>query len=620
VDIDRANDVLAKLQKAPSAATKLPDYLAYYTAAAAFGKQDYDTAARAAQTVAGVQPFSPLSGKGALLGARALLEGGNPSAAAVLLRKSSAAPQPQAVAVLAQALQSAGDAAGAAAAWQRVYYGFPSSDEARDAGDQLTRLRDELGEKYPAVPVKTSLERAYRLAGSREAAKGKRELEELVPQTTGADRDTARVRICAADYNARKNAAAYTCLQGLEVSTPEADAERLQYLVLAARRLDKDDDIPQWVTALDKYPKSTWRLKALVAAGNEFVTSGEPEKAEVFYKACADGFSSNEQTAACHWRVVWTAWMRRDPQAKALMLEHLERFPWSDKAGAALYFLGNYGALFDRYPNSYYTGLARQKGAQGSYRNVTVDWTANAATGVRLERARLLAQVSLEELAEAELRFAAKNDTGVQANVLALELAEIANQRGAPESGVRHIKAVFPDYLYLPPAAAPDRFWRLVFPLPYRAAVERNCATYSLDPYLFAGLIRQESEFDTRIVSHANAYGLSQVLPSTARHMARSLGIQRFRTSMLYEPNVNLRFGTAILRRYLDQYDGNLEAALASYNGGPNRVKRWLNANEYREPAEFIESIPLSETRNYVQTVLRNAEIYRRLYGKPGQG
>ena len=312
--------------------------------------------------------------------------------------------------------------------------------------------------------------------------------------------------------------------------------------------------------------------------------------------------------------------MRRDPQARTLMMQHVERFPTSEKASAALYFAGNYAALFDRYPNSYYTVLAKQKGASGSFRTQLVNWTANATTAVRLERAGILEQAQLEDLAEAELRFAARNDTTIQPNVVALELAEIANRRGAPESGVRHIKAVYPEYLFLPPAAAPARFWRLVFPLPYRTTVERHCGTYSLDPFLFAGLIRQESEFDAKIVSHAHAYGLSQVLPSTARGMARGLGIPRFRTTMLFEPNINVRFGTAILRRYLDQYDGNMEAALASYNGGPNRVRRWLDANQYREPAEFIESIPLNETRNYVQYVLRNAEIYRRLYGKGGQG
>jgi soluble lytic murein transglycosylase len=75
-----------------------------------------------------------------------------------------------------------------------------------------------------------------------------------------------------------------------------------------------------------------------------------------------------------------------------------------------------------------------------------------------------------------------------------------------------------------------------------------------------------------------------------------------------------LKIGTAILRSTLDQNGGNLEQTLASYNAGPNRVAEWLTWDNYREPAEFVESIPYAETREYVQAVLRNAEMYRRLY------
>ena len=83
---------------------------------------------------------------------------------------------------------------------------------------------------------------------------------------------------------------------------------------------------------------------------------------------------------------------------------------------------------------------------------------------------------------------------------------------------------------------------------------------------------------------------------------------------MLYQPAVNLKIGCSILRSMLDQNGGHLEQTLASYNAGPARVSEWLTWNSYREPAEFVESIPFTETRDYVQAVLRNADIYRRLY------
>jgi soluble lytic murein transglycosylase len=129
-----------------------------------------------------------------------------------------------------------------------------------------------------------------------------------------------------------------------------------------------------------------------------------------------------------------------------------------------------------------------------------------------------------------------------------------------------------------------------------------------------AALIRQESEFNPKALSRARAYGLTQVLPSTGREVSRKLKMRRFNAAMLYQPDVNLRIGTWYLRAMLDQLQGRWEPTLASYNAGKSRVVNWLRWSDFREPAEFIESIPFNETRNYVQSVLRNADIYRRLY------
>jgi soluble lytic murein transglycosylase len=170
-------------------------------------------------------------------------------------------------------------------------------------------------------------------------------------------------------------------------------------------------------------------------------------------------------------------------------------------------------------------------------------------------------------------------------------------------------------YLAIPLEAAPERFWHLTFPLPYRESLERYASLHSIDVSVLAGLIRQESEFDPKAVSRANAYGLTQVLPSTGRELSRRAGMPSFSPAMLFEPEINLRLGTLYLKSLLDQHDGAWETTLASYNAGKSRVNRWLTWAEYREPAEFIENIPFTETREYVQAVLRNADIYRRLYG-----
>src|SRR5262249_1953378 len=156
----------------------------------------------------------------------------------------------------------------------------------------------------------------------------------------------------------------------------------------------------------------------------------------------------------------------------------------------------------------------------------------------------------------------------------------------------------------------------LLFPLPYKGDLMSSATGRGLDPYLVAGLIRQESEFNPQALSHANAYGLTQVRPATGKQFARRAGVPVFTTRTLYQPAANLKIGCSILKSMLDSQGGSLEQTLAAYNAGPARVSEWLTWAHYREPAEFVENIPFTETRDYVQAVMRNAEMYRRLYNR----
>jgi soluble lytic murein transglycosylase len=246
-------------------------------------------------------------------------------------------------------------------------------------------------------------------------------------------------------------------------------------------------------------------------------------------------------------------------------------------------------------------------------RRPSQSFVPSATTNERIERAHLLASVALDDLAENELRFGAKLDG--QPQIMAVELADLANRRDAPDQAIRYIKHYASGYLSLSLDTAPDKFWRLAFPLPYRRSLETYSREHSLDPFLVAALIRQESEFNAKAVSRSNARGLTQVLPSTGRQLSRKLKIPRYSTNSLFSPDTNLKIGTYYLKALFDQLQGKWEETLASYNAGKSRVTSWLMAGTFHEPAEFVESIPFSETRVYVQSVLRNAEVYRRLYG-----
>jgi soluble lytic murein transglycosylase len=161
------------------------------------------------------------------------------------------------------------------------------------------------------------------------------------------------------------------------------------------------------------------------------------------------------------------------------------------------------------------------------------------------------------------------------------------------------------------------RLLQLVYPFPYRDEVMRWASANNLDPFLMAGLIRQESMFNARARSAVGAMGLMQVMPATGTRIAQSLGIRPFTTARLNEPGVNLRIGARYLADQIRAQNGRMTDVLAAYNAGPTRIANWRRSfPEHRDPEIFAERIPFQETRDYVRIVQQNARIYRELYGR----
>ena len=131
-----------------------------------------------------------------------------------------------------------------------------------------------------------------------------------------------------------------------------------------------------------------------------------------------------------------------------------------------------------------------------------------------------------------------------------------------------------------------------------------------------ASLIRQESEFNPAALSRKNAVGLMQLLPKVGKGVAKQEKLRHYSAQQLFTPTINLQLGTRYFRTMVDKF-GAFEYALAAYNAGSDRVEDWLGQGKYRDPQEFVESIPFTETREYVQAILRNANVYRQLYGAP---
>lgn len=151
------------------------------------------------------------------------------------------------------------------------------------------------------------------------------------------------------------------------------------------------------------------------------------------------------------------------------------------------------------------------------------------------------------------------------------------------------------------------------YPREYMAIVEKQAEAFELDESLVYAVIKAESEFDAEAKSHAGAVGLMQMMPDTFLWMQTKLD-EAHDVEALYEPKISIRFGCALLRLLLDQYD-DLTVALCAYNAGMGNVTSWLSDTEYSKDGITLDHIPFDETRLYVQKVLRYKKNYENIYG-----
>jgi soluble lytic murein transglycosylase len=158
----------------------------------------------------------------------------------------------------------------------------------------------------------------------------------------------------------------------------------------------------------------------------------------------------------------------------------------------------------------------------------------------------------------------------------------------------------------------------LRYPVPYRETVQNFCKENGLDEAWVYGLTRQESRFVTYAKSGVGASGLMQVMPSTASWVAKKMGITDYKHHMIDQTDTNIRLGTFYLRYTLDLMSGQAAMATAAYNAGPGRAKKWA-PKQPLEGAIYAETIPVLETRQYVQKVLANSCFYANLLGTKTQ-
>ncbi|HEX5758941.1 MAG TPA: lytic transglycosylase domain-containing protein [Thermoanaerobaculia bacterium] len=227
-----------------------------------------------------------------------------------------------------------------------------------------------------------------------------------------------------------------------------------------------------------------------------------------------------------------------------------------------------------------------------------------------LRQARLLTDLGLDDLALSEIGLV--RERAQLRAVHATEALVLAN-KGQRRPSIQVISRAYPALGGAHQAGLPDAARRLYYPLDHEATVRGAARGNGLPVPLVLGIIRQESAFDRTAVSWAGARGLMQLMPGTAREVAGRLGLG-YSSERLSDPAYNVQLGTSYFRQVLTMFDGNVELALAGYNGGPYRIKRLWRESGERELDRFLETLDLEESRTYVKRILVLSDSYRQLY------
>jgi peptidoglycan lytic transglycosylase len=575
--------------------------------------------------------------------AQAAIAAGQPGdAVAALQEYSRTTTKPSLLLLRAQAKEKAAVAKGekplsAASDYLDVIYRFPVNDEAKTAVERIPYLQAILGEQFPGTPVETEINRAEALYDARRWRDVRKAYEDLLPKLSGVQRDRAELRLAQVQIQLGGSPDA---LGSLKLTDPELDAERIYSLSQVQRSAKLEAEMFAAIEqVVSTYPQSPWAEEALFAAGNYYWLNLDRSHAAEYYERILSAFPTGKYASIAQWRIAWTSYMLRQPEAASRFEQFLTKYPTSPQVANALYWLGRcyehtgntaharsfYLAAVARFPQTYFGEKAAQRlheiGTQPTNPAdilsaippasplAALDGPLPAAATQRWARAQALQSIAFDSSAELELR-SAYADT--HAGGLLLAIAKAAEEAGHYGAGILATRQIVTQFEARRVDEIPDEALRTAYPLPYRDLIERESQRYRLDPMLVAGLIRQESAFASDAVSYANAVGLMQLWPPTATKLARSLKF-KYARGRLFDPEYNVRLGTLYLSDLLRAF-GTPEAALAAYNAGENHVEDWSAGQNYQETAEFVESIPITQTREYVQIVARNAELYRQIY------
>jgi soluble lytic murein transglycosylase len=628
---NRAAAALPLLSDGALSTTPVADYARYYTGLALMKLERYAEAATVLSDLASRQIDGHLPEDAAFRLAEIREVQKDYKAAVVvyeaMLAKKLAQPH-VAWLRLGVAADLAGQPMRSVEALQRVYYDFPATAEANRAADELDRQDVDLDEKL----APKELARAETLFQSRRWAGSKESYDRVAPFLSGTERDRVAMRIAAADVALGRYREGRESLRQ-HLSGPFAEEAHFHFAT-ATRGLKLEDEYESQVRAyVEKFGASPHAEELLNALASAFIIDDEDAEADAIFREMLDRYPAGRFAERAAWKAGWWAYRHgRFNDAIRYFDAGATNFPRSDYRPSWLYWSGRAAQqagdvetgvarlklTATDYRNSYYGRLAleRLEGERGGAVSPTLQRQPASSPPIpTANRVASLLAIGLDQEAMNELQYAQRvwGDSPQLQATIAFTHQRLGNVR----AGINAMKRAYPQYLAAGGETLPLPILQVIFPVDFWPLLQKYSKQRNLDPYLVAALVAQESNFDPVVRSHANAYGLMQILPSTGRQYARKLAIRPFSTRRLTEAEINVRIGTQIFSDSIRKF-GGVHFALAAYNAGDSRVIAWQKEKPGLPQDEFIDDIPFPETQNYVKRILGTAADYRYLYGREG--
>jgi len=632
----------------------LGHYADYYAGLAQLRLGRLDEACRTFQAIQSHAPIGFLAEAAALREAEcheALGERAATLAVYERLSKMSTAAPDDVLFRLGRAAKSSGNLEKARQAFGRLYYELPLSDFALSAGAEL-----ESGPVAAGSPRYTlRMGRAERLFNAKRYTQARGEFDALRAAASGNDRELVDLRIAECEYFLKRPRIAKMALRPY-LESASRQGEALYFYALSLRALNEIDEYVKTMRLVaDRFPTETWADDALGDLAGYYVIADRDDLADTIFRESYARFPTGRSAERAAWKIGWASFRKGNFADTTRVFDRAAAdFPRSDYRPMWLYWSGRahqalqapalatarYALDVTDYANTYHGRLATKRlaelGVRLPERRLVVDVTGPTIIEVSQGEGLLPARVSLPANAPVirvllaldlfdqaidELRYAQRawgNSSAIEATLAWIywqqgRAATGTDQFGLYRSAINAMKRAYPHYLAAGGEELPGEILKVIFPLAYWDSIRKYADQFNLDPYLTAALIAQESTFVPTIRSYANAWGLTQLMPATARQYARTLNLP-YTAKVLTDPQANLRIGMAYLAAKIKQF-GQVHLALASYNAGERPVRRWMNERPDLPQDEFIDDIPYPQTNNYVKKLLSTAEDYRRLYG-----